>query len=436
MQAISARIRGVFGCVSMGGISPKVLSPGAAATEEDDLYERHTFHILKGLSGETMASFTLAVNPKPNVSSIIGWLVKNQYCGKRGGRLLPIGEASILDAYYVFSDIAPGGETTLLFISGDRIEVKEAGYYNGVYEAMEGMDEPRFCGRRVYKMVEADVDNDAVGERYIHWSGEITGKPEGWKFATDLLGTGWDMFSRGPSGRDRGGQDIPEGKFELDNGGTSTKVNAPRITRKLIDRSNPKKAQLLRANSSREERENIDSTEYGGCFNGGAMVEMADGTLSKVHDIRVGDLLASGPNGATTTIVEGITVEVPAESQRLVQLGNLLLTPHHPVLISGQWIHPISIEGAQYVDTRIELYNFITSQRMPICLEGFVCTSVGTFCEGLHDIEGNLEQRIWGTDLIVQIFQQHPRWPYVKATSAETLAAVHRAKCGMTDHLW
>jgi len=179
---------------------------------------------------------------------------------------------------------------------------------------------------------------------------------------------------------------------------------------------------------------NIESTEAGGCFNGEAKVSMADGTCKQARDVRVGDMLMNAA-GNGSTVIEACIIEA-IDHQQLVKLGELLITPHHPVIHAGRWTYPCDVPGSSSVDAVIPLYNFITSNREPIRVEGLVLTSVGTYCEGLHDIEQNPEHRIWGTDLIVRIYQQHPQWPNITSTTDETVKAVNASIAGACDQLW
>lgn len=330
----------------------------------------------------------------------------------------------------VFADVTPGGETVIGLIRGNFIEVKESGYYNGIYEQM-GENE----GRPAFKMV--TPDHPRAGTRYVYYSSEGQRIVPGWKFNNRYcpeVGE-WDMLSPGgvPGTGNKADDDIPEGKFEIYNGGTNVKPNAPRIS-KLVTQRSGLMAQSLRSTAAMQEQENIEGTEAGGCFNGEAMILMADGTHKQARAVQVGDALRSATGNGQTTVEA--CIREAKDRQQLVKLRELIITPHHPVVHAGRWTFPHEVPGSCFVDADIELYNFITSNRDAIHVEDFVATSIGTYCEGLHNIEQNSEHRVWGTDLIVDIYKQHPDWPNITSNTKDTIAAVSAAQAGSSGQLW
>lgn len=82
-------------------------------------------------------------------------------------------------------------------------------------------------------------------------------------------------------------------------------------------------------------------TEDAFCFTATALVEMADGTLKAIKDVREGDLVNTGTghgNGlVTSTLVHPIDRKV-AVTVTATKLGTLVGTPSHPVLQDGEWI--------------------------------------------------------------------------------------------------
>jgi len=395
--------------------------PAASAPAGADM---HTFKVVLALSGEHLASVPLPAKPPPTVKQLKKQLEVMGHFGQLVKGDVP------LELEEIFKDAEPDGETNLGLIRGSYIEVREAGMYNGIYEQHDTNE-----GRPAYTMIQSH--NASAGSRYVYYSSKNT--LPGWKFNTRYCPQRgeWDMLAPiGPGGPASAVKDdIPEGKYRLDNGGTETKPNAPRISKQLTRGLTQEDMAKLSRRAAVEEQENVDGTEPGGCFNGEAKVRMADGTSKQARDIHVGDLLMSASDGCDTTTVEACIVEARGIHQ-LVQLDDLLITPHHPVVQDGRWILPHDVQGARQVDADVELFNFITTNREAIHVEGFVATSIGTYCEGLHDIEQNAEHRIWGTDLIVRIYQQHPQWPNITASTADTIAAVELAKEGSRDSLW
>lgn len=228
-------------------------------------------------------------------------------------------------------------------------------------------------------------------------------------------------------------KDIPEGKWELCNGGTTPKPHAPKVSSVIRSRTQ-EEMDIDHSKAKQEQRGNDNHDVAAGCFNGEAMVLLADGTLKQAQHIVVGDMLATSSGASRTTRVEACVEEAQA-LQRIVKIGNLLITTHHPVVRAGRWVRPLEVEDAELIEANIRLYNFITTDCAPIVVENFIATSIGTFCEGLHDLR-NPEHRIWGTRRIVDIYREHPDWPHIVSTSEETIAAVAAAAARSAFPIW
>lgn len=66
---------------------------------------------------------------------------------------------------------------------------------------------------------------------------------------------------------------------------------------------------------------------YGGCIHEDCLVEMIDGGLKKIHELRKGDLVKGG------WIVVCMTKTPVFEMVPMTRIGNLMITPYHPVFI-------------------------------------------------------------------------------------------------------
>jgi len=79
------------------------------------------------------------------------------------------------------------------------------------------------------------------------------------------------------------------------------------------------------------------------CFAGSSLVDLADGSKSRVDAVRVGDCLAA-PDGRTggSRVVAVVRTPIVPGSTPLVRLGDegLWITPWHPVMAGGRWIFP------------------------------------------------------------------------------------------------
>jgi hypothetical protein len=76
----------------------------------------------------------------------------------------------------------------------------------------------------------------------------------------------------------------------------------------------------------------------GGCFGGMSSVKMADNTICLVKNIKVDDLVFT-PTGPAK-VVCSIKIKVTGGNMDLVEIGDLLITPYHPVKQNGKWVFP------------------------------------------------------------------------------------------------
>ncbi|HEC94537.1 MAG TPA: hypothetical protein ENI45_01055, partial [Thermoplasmatales archaeon] len=110
------------------------------------------------------------------------------------------------------------------------------------------------------------------------------------------------------------------------------------------------------------------------CFLAGTGIAMADGSLKRIEDIRVGDLVKSYDTVSGEWRV-GVVTEVFHHSQGemtnyyLVFNGDLRVTPNHPVYVDGKWVDAGKlkvgdvfggnvIESIEKIYRRVPTYNF------------------------------------------------------------------------------
>jgi hypothetical protein len=117
------------------------------------------------------------------------------------------------------------------------------------------------------------------------------------------------------------------------------------------------------------------------CFNGAAMVVLADGTLKRADAIAVGDQLMAapqracpaGPQSSRTTVVARC-VQAGA-SRTLVKIGRLLISTMHRIQCDGRWIERAAHPQARLVHNGTRLHNFIVDGRAAIVVEGVVVST-------------------------------------------------------------
>eukprot|EP00164_Ancoracysta_twista_P002509 GFYU01003340.1.p1 GENE.GFYU01003340.1~~GFYU01003340.1.p1 ORF type:complete len:465 (-),score=46.50 GFYU01003340.1:71-1465(-) len=177
------------------------------------------------------------------------------------------------------------------------------------------------------------------------------------------------------------------------------------------------------------------------CYNGDALVCMADGTLREARSVEVGDVVFSpDSNGCSYATVIARYVQVSGSS-RDVAVINATATnsndalphagaigPEKPLFISlahrvrhprsQQWIKPETYPGAVLQTVDIPLHNFVLDAPVSMVVNDIIVSSVGQFCDGSHDRMKPLHMR-WGSSLIVDRLRSHPQWPDI------TFAAVN-----------
>ncbi|KAG7373260.1 Hint-domain containing protein [Nitzschia inconspicua] len=98
------------------------------------------------------------------------------------------------------------------------------------------------------------------------------------------------------------------------------------------------------------------------CFHGDSLIEMADGSLKKIREVKTGDFVATGTDGrgtgaglVTEALKHSVEKEVPVAVVS-TPLGDLVGTPDHPILSkkSGEWMEmrELKVELGVYIETR------------------------------------------------------------------------------------
>ena len=131
------------------------------------------------------------------------------------------------------------------------------------------------------------------------------------------------------------------------------------------------------------------------CFPGCCHVSMADGTFKQTADIVKGDLVKT-PDGpkAVACILKTITQQ---HMTTLCRLGDLFVTPTHPIRHLGKWTHPFSIVEPQDMPCDA-LYSFLLEDRTPSMFIGHIeCITLA------HGIKNDpvAEHIFFGTEEVV-----------------------------------
>lgn len=170
------------------------------------------------------------------------------------------------------------------------------------------------------------------------------------------------------------------------------------------------------------------------CFNPEALVLMSDGkTLKRACDVEVGDWLLS-PDCEEGTCVRGRTVQPKETTWELVMIGDLLISSMHHVIHNGKWIPPISYPGAKWIKTSCQLHNFFVSDRVSIVVNGITMQTLGTYCEGIHDLTHSVHS-FWASEIVVNVFATHPLWPNIELDLTDNIFAVTKNRKFLKEYM-
>jgi len=99
--------------------------------------------------------------------------------------------------------------------------------------------------------------------------------------------------------------------------------------------------------------EAVDDSEGGDagdifCFTDDALVEMANGTLKLIKDVKVGDIVSTGTSFGAGVVTEKLIHQINEKVSIAVvdtEHGSLMGTPSHPVLQDNNWVELRSIDN-------------------------------------------------------------------------------------------
>uniref|UniRef100_A0A6B2KYL0 VWFA domain-containing protein n=1 Tax=Arcella intermedia TaxID=1963864 RepID=A0A6B2KYL0_9EUKA len=143
---------------------------------------------------------------------------------------------------------------------------------------------------------------------------------------------------------------------------------------------------------------------YGGCFDGECWVEMGDGRIVKVKDVRKGDELR-GPGGVPARVRCVVKTKIEGSCTALVEFeGGLKITAWHPVRLEGQWHFPVEIRPIRWVQCE-EVFTFVLEGGHTAMVNGVECVTLGHGFVG--DVVGH---HYFGTELVVDDLKRMRGW--------------------------
>jgi hypothetical protein len=139
----------------------------------------------------------------------------------------------------------------------------------------------------------------------------------------------------------------------------------------------------------------------GGCWAPGSLIKMADGSRKPIENVRRGDLVwtIAGP----ASVEYAIEIGTKQDTQPMVQLGDLLLTPWHPVLDKMVWVHPVDLGPiGEYKVPKV--YNLVLNKGHIVDISDVLTVTLG------HGFKANtIEHAFFGNkDLIIYDLASQP----------------------------
>lgn len=132
------------------------------------------------------------------------------------------------------------------------------------------------------------------------------------------------------------------------------------------------------------------------CFAGSCKVQTEIGEIN-VSDVKVGTKILAN-SGKYVTVTHVLKTTVPNVTEVVVLENGLIVTLGHPVLWSGEWTIPESINGILR-DTAFknDLYDFVVDEEHVIIVSGTPCITLG------HNLKGNnlIEHEYLGSQNVV-----------------------------------
>lgn len=152
-----------------------------------------------------------------------------------------------------------------------------------------------------------------------------------------------------------------------------------------------------------------------GCFAGGTQILLADGSQQPIASIEPGTLVAT-PTGLAA-VQALVTCRTQQRSQPMTQLGDLWITPWHPVRMNGIWQFPAQFAGCRERLLQV-VYNLVLSSGHIVYAEGYeACTLAHGFTDSpvvQHDF--------FGTERVLQDLAQVPGWEVGRPTFQNLVA--------------
>ncbi|ORX44984.1 hypothetical protein BCR36DRAFT_585864 [Piromyces finnis] len=141
---------------------------------------------------------------------------------------------------------------------------------------------------------------------------------------------------------------------------------------------------------------------HGGCFNGDAIVLLANGQRKCVRDLKKGDILYN--NAIVQCLIEQTLNKL--SKPYMCDINGVLLTPYHPIAINNTWYFPNDLINAKEVSID-SWFNLILQDDINQKYEVEFDNGIKAITLGHHREENNiLKHPYFGSDLVLKDLQE------------------------------
>jgi len=124
---------------------------------------------------------------------------------------------------------------------------------------------------------------------------------------------------------------------------------------------------------------NVYYNAQGGCFHENCSISMFDGPEKPVKKLVKGDRVRT-PNGNGAEILCVLKMHCPNKKASLVEVGDLLITPYHPIRVDGTWSFPCQIPDTRTSEVSCEaVYSFVLNEESEhvVIINNTECVTLG-----------------------------------------------------------
>ncbi len=166
-----------------------------------------------------------------------------------------------------------------------------------------------------------------------------------------------------------------------------------------------------------------------GCFAPDTLIRLADGSLQRIADIAPGTLVATPTGNAVVRAL--VTCGTQQRSQPMTNLGDLWITPWHPIRLNGEWRFPADVAGL--CERLIPVvYNLVLDTGHIVYADGY---ETCTLAHGFND-SPVIQHDFFGTNRVLEDLANAPGWDVGRPTFRNLVAIRDTATgviCGWRD---